>query len=103
MALMFSFCFMNYSSADETEDLNAIIQNSSMPTDAEIMETIRKFNFDKAQEEYLFKETKKKLQDMYSNKNFSPVTSGDTTLDTSKLENGEVKQKRYTRRKKTQD
>ena len=102
-ALLFSFCFMNYSVADETEDLNTVIQASSMPSDAEIMETIRKFNFDKAQEEYLFKETKRKLQEMYSNKNFSVVTSGDTTLDETKGENTEIKQKKYSRRTKKQD
>jgi hypothetical protein len=96
-ALLFSFCFMNYSVAEETEDLNTVIQASSMPSDAEIMETIRKFNFSKAQEEYLFKETKRKLTEMYSNKDFRAVTAGETTLKTDK----EVKTKRYQRKSKT--
>ena len=100
MVITFSFCFVNYTNAEETQDLNTIIQESTMPTDAEIMETIRKFNFDKAQEEYLFKETKRKLTEMYSNKNFSAVTSGESTLDTTKLENQEVKTKKYLRKQK---
>ena len=101
MTLVFSFCFMNYSVADENEqDLNTIIQQTNMPTDAEIMETVRKFNFDKSQEEYLFKETKRKLNELYSNKNFSAITTGDTTIDTTPLENGEIKTKKYSRKSK---
>ena len=98
MSLIFSFCFMNYTNAEETADLNTMIQETSMPTDAEIMETIRKFNFDKNQEEYLFKETKRKLNELYTNKNFSVITSGNSTVDTSKTE--EIKTKKYFRRLK---
>ena len=97
LSVIFSFCFMNYSFADENIDINSAIQQTTMPTDAEIMETIRKFNFSKAQEEYLFKETKRKLTEMYSNKDFSAVTTGETTLKTDK----EVKTKRYQRKSKT--
>ncbi len=100
MSVIFSFCFMNYTTAEEIQDLNTVIQETSMPTDAEIMETIRKFNFDKAQEEYLFKETKRKLNALYSNKNFQSITSNETTLDASNLENGEIKTKKYTRKSK---
>ena len=103
MAVMFSFCFMNYSKAEETSDLNTIIQESAMPSDAEIMETIRKFNFDKAQEEYLFKETKRKLNEIYTNKNFQTITSGESTIDTKKLENSEIKTKKYSRKLKNKD
>ena len=99
MTLLFSFCFMNYSKADEAENINTIVEQSTMPSDTEIMETIRKFNFDKAQEEYLFKETKRKLKELYSNKNFSSITSNETTLDTSNLENKEIKTKKYSRKK----
>ena len=98
LSVIFSFCFMNYSSADENIDINSAIRQTTMPTDAEIMETIRKFNFSKAQEEYLFKETKRKLNELYTNKNFSVVTSGDNTIDTSKTE--EIKTKKYFRRTK---
>ncbi len=81
MTIVFSFCFMNYTNAEENpQDINAMVQQTSMPSDAEIMETIRKYNFDKAQEEYLFKETKKKLIELYSNKNFKAVTTGESTL-----------------------
>lgn len=41
-------------------------ENVSMPTDEEIMQTIKKYNFDENQQNYLFKETKKKLQEIYS-------------------------------------
>lgn len=40
---------------------------TQMPSDEEILETIRQFNFDKQKEEYLFKETKKSLIKMYEN------------------------------------
>ena len=98
MVLVFSFCFTNYSIAQEEVDINTAIQQTTMPTDAEIMETIRKFNFDKAQEEYLFKETKRKLIEMYSNKNFSQITAGESTLNTENLDKSEIKTKRYSRR-----
>ena len=98
MTVIFSFCFTNYSVAEENIDINTAIQQSTMPSDAEIMETVRKFNFDKAQEEYLFKETKRKLKELYSNKNFATITSGETTIDTSSLENGEIKTKKYSRK-----
>ena len=100
ITLIFSFCFMNYSVAEEETDINTTIEQTSMPTDAEIMETIRKFNFNKAQEEYLFKETKRKLNEIYSNKNFSPVTSGETTIDTTNIDLENVKTKKYSRRSK---
>ena len=51
------------------ESLNA------MPTDEEIMQTIQKFGFSKEQQEYLFKETKKKLQETY----YSPATQKELT------------------------
>lgn len=85
-ALIFSFCFINYSCAEET-DLNTMVQQSSMPSDEEIRATIKKFNFNKTQEEYLFKETKRRLEEMYSNQNFAPILNGETTLNTQALEN----------------
>ena len=97
MVLVFSFCFANYSIAQEEVDINTAIQQTTMPSDAEIMETIRKFNFDKAQEEYLFKETKRKLIEMYSNKNFSAITTGESTLSSESLNSSEVKTKKYSR------
>lgn len=79
-ALVFSFCFMNYSMAQEA-DLSSMVSQTTMPSDEEILQTIRKFNFDKSQEEYLFKETKKKLIELYSNKNFSSVIQGESTIN----------------------
>lgn len=99
-AVLFSLSFINYTKADEVQDLNTVIQQTTMPSDAEIMETIRKFNFDKSQEEYLFKETKRKLKELYSNKDFSSILTGETTLDTTTLENKEIKTKKYSRKPK---
>ena len=53
-----------------------MVNITSMPTDEEIMQTISKFNFDKTQQEYLFKETKKRLEDLYNNKNYAPLIEG---------------------------
>lgn len=50
----------------EEQNVEQLINSTTMPTDEEIRATIQKFHFDKAQEEYLFKETKKKLTEMYS-------------------------------------
>ena len=40
-----------------------------MPTDEQIRQTIRSFNFDEQQQEFLFRETKKQLQQTYQNGN----------------------------------
>lgn len=77
---LFSALFLFNVSVFAEDDLQTDMQNLKMPTDEEIMETIKKFNFDKTQQEYLFKETKRKLQDMYSNQDFSSVFEGDSTL-----------------------
>ena len=54
------FCLINPVFAQE--------QNlPQMPSDEEIMQTIQKFIPDKEQQQFLFKETKKKLQETYSN------------------------------------
>ena len=81
----------------EESDINSQIQATTMPTDEEIMETIKKFNFDKNQQDYLFKETKKRLEEMYSNKNFSSVIDGTSTLidDTPETKEKAIKTKKY--------
>ncbi len=56
-------------------DFTSAIQNSSMPTDAEIRQIISQFNFTKEQQEAIFKDTKKKLQVMYSGKNSSQTNA----------------------------
>lgn len=85
MAVIFSFCFMNYSTAQE-KDLSEMVKSSSMPSDEEIMQTIKKYNFDKAKEEHLFKETKKSLMELYSNNNFSPILQGENTVNQNLIE-----------------
>ena len=59
-------CFTGIAFADY--DFSKAVQNSSMPTDAEIRAIISKFNFDEDQKEVIFKETKLRLQEMYSGK-----------------------------------
>ncbi len=66
--------FVNFAHAQET---------SVMPSDEEIMETIKKFNFDESQQQYLFKETKKQLELMYQNGN---ALNELQNLDTKKIE-----------------
>ena len=58
---MFLFC-----PAFADMDFAAGIQGKSMPSDAEIMQTLNRFNFTAEQKEQLFKETKKKLESMYN-------------------------------------
>ncbi len=45
---------------------NTFAQEMTMPTDAEIMEIINKYDFPQSQKEYLFKETKRKLQESFA-------------------------------------
>ena len=72
--LMFlALCFMGIALADV--DFAAAIKNSSMPTDAEIRRTLAQFNFDAQQQEELFKEIKKKLQQIYSGQNPEQVNA----------------------------
>lgn len=62
------------------ENVESMLKATTMPTDEEIMQTIDKFNFTKEQKEYLFKETKRRLIEMYENQNFAPVLEGDRTV-----------------------
>lgn len=49
-----------------------IAQELTMPTDEEIRAAIEKFNIDESQKEFVFQETKKKLTEIYSNKENLP-------------------------------
>lgn len=71
--MFLALCFMGIAFADI--DFTEAIQNSSMPTDAEIKNIISQFNFSEEQKEDLFKETKKKLQEMYSGKNMAQTNA----------------------------
>ena len=51
----------------DTSKVDLSIENTKMPTDDEIKAVIETFDFDNKQKEYLFKEVKKKLQDIYKN------------------------------------
>ena len=66
---LFLCLFMGAAIADQ--DFSSVINSTSMPTDSEIRAIVSQFNFNKEQQEVIFKETKKKLQAMYSGKNIS--------------------------------
>ena len=68
-----AFCAVGTAFADI--DFADAINNTSMPTDAEIRRILSQFNFSEDQKEELFKETKKKLQQMYSGKNMEQTNA----------------------------
>lgn len=71
LALSFSFAL-----ASEI-DINNLSDLDRMPSDEEIMEVIDKYNFDQSKKDFLFKETKSRLEQMYnSNANNGASTSG---------------------------
>ena len=92
LAVAFAFSVFNFSSIKAEElNINQMINSTTMPTDEEIMATIRQFNFDKSQEEYLFKETKKKLNEMYSQiGQMSKAGATSTTQTTTKTKTQET-------------
>lgn len=71
--MFLALCSMGIAFADI--DFSEAIQNSSMPTDAEIKNIISQFNFSEEQKEDLFKETKRKLQDIYSGKDMTQTNA----------------------------
>jgi len=80
-------CFISTAFADV--DFSQAIQNSSMPTDAEIRAVISQFNFNKEQQDALFKETKKKLRAMYTTQNASQ-TNAELNQYLNQVENGSM-------------
>lgn len=96
IAVLFSFCAMNFVNAQE-ENLEQMVNSTSMPTDEEIRATIQKFNFDKTQQEYLFKETKKRLEEMYAEKKLPETNNSENVI----LENfGQESEKQAVEEKK---
>lgn len=67
LILLFVFLSLVFApiQAQETFQLTGQEEIGQMPTDEEIMQIIQKYNFDANQQEYLFKETKRKLQEIY--------------------------------------
>ena len=68
-----SILFFNYALAQEAINYAQIVGSTAMPSDEEIMQTIEKFNFDKEQKQQLFKETKRRLKNMYENNDYSDL------------------------------
>ncbi len=67
LILLFVFMFLVFTpiKAQETLQITGQEEIGQMPSDEEIMKIIQKYNFDANQQEYLFKETKRKLQEIY--------------------------------------
>lgn len=62
LLLFMSFTLVQNVQAQDIQDLRL----DRMPSDAEIRNVIDKYDFDAEQKEYLFRETKRKLQYMYN-------------------------------------
>ena len=94
--------FFNYAIAQENIDYSQIVNSTSMPSDEEIMQVIEKFNFDHDQKQQLFKETKRRLKNMYENNDYSDLIQGQEAsginLEEAYKENSNQKrrQKKYT-------
>lgn len=71
--------FMSCTAMADT-DFTKAIESSKMPTDAEIMALLSKFNLNEEQKNVVFKDTKKKLQEMYSSKNNTDSANADLNL-----------------------
>ena len=72
-------CFMSCAAIADT-DFTQAIQSTKMPSDAEIMEILSRFNLNEEQKKVIFKDTKKKLQEMYSSPNNTDSTNADLNL-----------------------
>lgn len=80
LALSFSFAL-----ASEI-DINNLSNLDRMPTDEEIMRVIDKYNFDETKKDFLFKETKRKLEQMYNSNTSSNGSSTSSRRKYSKHE-----------------
>ena len=69
--IFMSFCSINFAQTQQT-NFQDILNSATMPTDEEIKEAIKQFNVDKNQEEYIFQETKRQLDEIFSNKGKLP-------------------------------
>lgn len=61
-------CFFGTANAADIDFYQAVHSNQ-MPSDAEIMKMLSKFDFDEKQKKEIFIETKKQLQSVYSSNN----------------------------------
>ena len=77
--ILFLICFMPYIAIADT-DFTQAIESTKMPSDAQIMETLSKFNLNEEQKNVVFKDTKKKLQEMYSSKNNTDSANADLNM-----------------------
>ena len=97
--------FFNCAIAQENVNYSEIVNSTTMPSDEEIMQVIEKFNFDHDQKQQLFKETKKRLKNMYENNDYSDLIQGQEAsginIEKAYKENGNKKrrQKKYSNHK----
>ena len=69
-------------------DFDQVLKTTSMPTDSEIKAVISQFDFDEKTKQQLFKETKKKLQQMYSGADTNANAELNSSLDSLKNSSG---------------
>ncbi|MBQ8476024.1 hypothetical protein IJ531_03080 [bacterium] len=84
--ILLASCAMGAINAADV-DFTSVVNSTSMPSDAEIRAVVSKFNFDKDQQEILFRETKKKLQAMYASKN-TVSTNAQLNQSLNQIKNG---------------
>lgn len=88
LILFFMLITMGFACAEV--DFNQVISETTMPTDAEIKAVIDQFNFDEKQKEQIFKDTKKRLQDIYSGKDANASENLNSSLDALKKGNSSM-------------
>ncbi len=66
-----SLCSISFAQTQETNYKN-VLNSSSIPSDEEIRAAIKQFNVDESQEEYIFQETKKQLNQIFLNEGKLP-------------------------------
>ena len=72
LVILISFCNINLAQNQETINFQNILNSATMPTDEEIKSAIKQFNIDESQEEYVFQETKRQLNEIFSNQGKLP-------------------------------
>ncbi len=71
-------------------------EQTTMPSDEEILQTIRQYNFDKSKEEIIFKKTKQQLENYYKSGAQNVPSVYDDTPENIIPEPGVKEPKKYT-------
>ena len=68
--ILFVFLFLSFSMAFADVDFTKALKSTSMPTDAEIKNVLKQFDFTDEQADAVFKEVKTKLKQLYLTQDF---------------------------------